>query len=59
MAGDFVIMFFMNTITFPNVLLDPEFRWPDDGLDEFARRTLKFQIVAGGYSMAFGLWYCS
>ena len=59
LAGDFVIMFFMNTITFPNVLLDPEFRWPDDGLDEFARRTLKFQLVAGGYSMATGLWFCS
>ena len=53
--GTVMSLFYM--VPFPNILLDPSFRWPDDGLDEFARRVLKFQMVLAGYSLAAGVWY--
>lgn len=61
LVGTSLIMY---SLPFPNVLLQPDFRWPGGvgnggggGLDEFGITVLKFQIVLAGYSLAFGLWY--
>ena len=63
-AGLVAISVIMYYLPFPNVILQPDFRWPagaDDEsgaqLDAFGLKVLKFQVVLAGYSLGFGLWY--
>jgi hypothetical protein len=53
----------MYLVPFPNVLLDPDFRWPDGGLvgdvGEFGTKVLRFQVVLGAYSLIGGIWWAS
>ena len=66
-VGLATISLVMYYLPFPNVILQPDFRWPGgaaaDGsgaqLDAFGLKVLKFQVVLAGYSLAFGLWYSS
>ena len=39
------------TLLFPNVVLDPEWRFPDDGIDEFGQKILKIQVVFAMYAV--------
>ena len=53
----------MYYLPFPNVVLQPEWRWPQGdersgSLDEFGMKVYKFQIVLGAYSAAAGMYYC-
>ena len=47
-----VINLLMYTLPFPNVVLDPEWRFPDDGIDEFGQKILedsgRLRHVRGG-----------
>ena len=43
----------------PNVLLDPSFRWPADGLSEFGNQCLKFEAVLALHCLAAGVTYAS
>ena len=43
-------------LPWPNMLLDPEFRWPDDDLNEFGGKMYKFQAVFALYCIGFGFW---
>ena len=46
-------------LPFPNQLLDPSFRWPNEGLSEFGNVCFKFQVVLGLYCLGAGLAYAS
>ena len=46
-----VINFLMYTLPFPNVVLDPEWRFPDDGIDEFGQKIIKIQVVFAMYAV--------
>ena len=43
----------------PNVLLDPSFRWPADGLSEFGNVCFKFQVMLALHCLAAGIAYAS
>ena len=54
-----VINLLMYTLPFPNVVLDPEWRFPDDGIDEFGQKILKIQVVFAMYAVgAASLFFC-
>ena len=62
-AVSLAVSLMMYYVPFPNVLLDPDFRWPDDGLvgdvGEFGTKILRFQVVLGAYSLVGGIWWVS
>ena len=54
-----VINLLMYTLPFPNVVLDPDWRYPDDGIDEFGQKILKIQVVFAMYAVgAASLFFC-
>ena len=42
---------------FPNMVLDGEFRWPEDGLGELGGKVCTFQLVLVLHGLAAGLWF--